>query len=175
MPLNFGGQKRSGAFDTVWPPANAVSAMLFAVWQHVFGGNFAPGAHFPSPASKPAWKFGWWRALRPQTCLPPARVAPLPWGSAENPALGPRNQTPSHLLMGVALLAHPAKAGSTLRSSQAVPHPSTNRALCRLTSEVRRDPVHSTRYGRQQKWMPTRCLDHWLLATAGPHVWKELQ
>ena len=150
MPLNFGGQKRSGAFDTVWPPANAVFAMLFAVRQHVFGGNFAPGAQFPSPASKPAWKFGWRRALRPQTCLPPARVAPLPWGSAENPALGPRNQTPSHLLMGVALLAHPAKAGSTLRSSQAVPHPSTNWALCRLTSEVRRDPVHSTWYGRQQ-------------------------
>ena len=42
------------------------------------------------------------------------------------------------------------KADSTLRSSQAVPHPSTNRALCRLTSEVRRDPVHSTRYGRQR-------------------------
>ena len=21
MPLNFGGQKRSGAFDMVWPPA----------------------------------------------------------------------------------------------------------------------------------------------------------
>ena len=41
-------------------------------------------------------------------------------------------------------------AGSTLRSSQAVPHPSTNRALCRLTSEVRRDPVHSTWYGRQR-------------------------
>ena len=35
------------------------------------------------------------------------------------------------------------KADSTLRSSQAVPHPSTNRALCRLTSEVRRDPVFS--------------------------------
>ena len=43
------------------------------------------------------------------------------------------------------------KAGSTLRCSQAVPHPSTNRALCRFTSEVRRDPVHLTRYGRQQK------------------------
>ena len=42
------------------------------------------------------------------------------------------------------------KAGSTLRTSQAVPHPSTNRALCRLTSEVGRDPVHSTRYGRQR-------------------------
>ena len=42
------------------------------------------------------------------------------------------------------------KAGSTLRTSQAVPHPSTNRALCRLTSEVERDPVHSTRYGRQR-------------------------
>ena len=44
-----------------------------------------------------------------------------------------------------------AKADSTLRSSQAVPHPSTNRALRRLTSEVRRDPVHSTRYGRQRQ------------------------
>ena len=42
------------------------------------------------------------------------------------------------------------KADSTLGSSQAVPHPSTNRALCRLTSEVRRDPVYSTRYGRQR-------------------------
>ena len=42
------------------------------------------------------------------------------------------------------------KADSTLRTSRAVPHPSTNRALCRLTSEVERDPVHSTRYGRQR-------------------------
>ena len=42
------------------------------------------------------------------------------------------------------------KADSTLRTSQAVPHPSTIRALCRLTSEVERDPVHSTRYGRQR-------------------------
>jgi hypothetical protein len=42
------------------------------------------------------------------------------------------------------------KADSTLRSSQAVPHPSTNRALCRLTSEVERDPVLSTWYGRQR-------------------------
>ena len=46
---------------------------------------------------------------------------------------------------------HQRKADSTLRTSQAVPHPSTNRALCRLTSEVGRDPVHSTRYGRQRK------------------------
>ena len=45
------------------------------------------------------------------------------------------------------------KADSTLRTSRAVPHPSTNRALCRLTSEVERDPVHSTRYGRQRKHM----------------------
>ena len=47
--------------------------------------------------------------------------------------------------------AYSGIAGSTLRSSQAVPHPSTNRALRRLTSEVGRDPVHSTRYGRQQR------------------------
>ena len=45
------------------------------------------------------------------------------------------------------------KAGSTLRSSRAVPHPSTNRALRRLTSEVGRDPVYSTRYGRQRNPM----------------------
>ena len=42
------------------------------------------------------------------------------------------------------------KADSTLRTSQAVPHPSTIRALCHLTSEVERDPVHLTWYGRQQ-------------------------
>ena len=45
------------------------------------------------------------------------------------------------------------KADSTLRTSRAVPHPSTNRALRRLTSEVRRDPVPSTRYGRQRNIM----------------------
>ena len=44
-------------------------------------------------------------------------------------------------------------ADSTLRSSRAVPHPSTNRALRRLTSEVRRDPVYSTWYGRQRRYM----------------------
>ena len=44
-----------------------------------------------------------------------------------------------------------SKADSTLRASRAVPHPSTDRALCRLTSEVERDPVHSTRYGRQRR------------------------
>ena len=54
-------------------------------------------------------------------------------------------------LMSLRHLTWPGKkAGSTLRTSQAVPHPSTNRALCRLTSEVGRDPVHSTRYGRQR-------------------------
>ena len=40
------------------------------------------------------------------------------------------------------------KPAAPLRSSRAVPHPSTNRALRRLTSEFGRDPVHSTRYGR---------------------------
>ena len=50
------------------------------------------------------------------------------------------------------------KAGSTLRSSRAVPHPSTNRALRRLTSEVRRDPVHSTQYGRQRQPCRHTCL-----------------
>lgn len=56
------------------------------------------------------------------------------------------------------------KADSTLRSSQAVPHPSTNRALRRLTSEVERDPVHSTRYGRQRECMTQ--TDQYILGSA---------
>ena len=44
-----------------------------------------------------------------------------------------------------------AKADSTLECSQAVPNPGTSWALSRSTSEVERDPVHSTRYGRQRK------------------------
>ena len=48
------------------------------------------------------------------------------------------------------------KADSTWRCSQAVPHPSTNQALGSLTSEVRRDPVYSTRYGRQRDCFDAR-------------------
>ena len=54
-------------------------------------------------------------------------------------------------LCSYAGIAELENTDSTLRSSRAVPHPSTNRALRRLTSEVRRDPVHSTRYGRQRE------------------------
>ena len=43
------------------------------------------------------------------------------------------------------------KARGTQRASQAVPHPSTDRALRRLTSEFGRDPVYSPRYGREQQ------------------------
>ena len=42
------------------------------------------------------------------------------------------------------------KASSTQRTSQAVPHPSTDRALQRLTSKFGRDSVYSLRYGRWQ-------------------------
>ena len=53
------------------------------------------------------------------------------------------------------------KADSTRRCSQAVPHPSTNRALRRLTSEVGRDPVYSTRYGRQRNLLSTYVWLHY--------------
>ncbi len=60
----------------------------------------------------------------------------------------------SHLSLALQHLANAAevtmaKADSTLRTSRAVPHPSTNRALSSSTAEVARDLVHSTRYGRQ--------------------------
>ena len=44
-----------------------------------------------------------------------------------------------------------AKADSTLRSSWAILHPSTDWAPRRLTSVVRRDSAHSMRYGRQRE------------------------
>ena len=37
------------------------------------------------------------------------------------------------------------------RYSQAVSHPSTNRALCCLTSVIGREPVYSAWYGRRQR------------------------
>ena len=40
------------------------------------------------------------------------------------------------------------KANSTLRASRAVPHPSTDRAFRRLTSEFGWDRVCSMKYGR---------------------------
>ena len=48
------------------------------------------------------------------------------------------------------------KANSTLRASRAVPHPSTDRAFRRLTSEFGWDRVYSTKYGRWRK--PTASL-----------------
>ena len=62
----------------------------------------------------------------------------------------PQTTTNKPLTSQALLIRENEKADSTLRSSRAVPHPSTNRALRRLTSEVGRDPVHSTRYGRQR-------------------------
>ena len=58
-----------------------------------------------------------------------------------NPPHAPPPQRPT---------ATTTNADSTLKSSQAVVHPSTNGALRHLTSEFRRDLVHWTRYGRQR-------------------------
>ena len=72
-------------------------------------------------------------------------------GSGACPAQAPDGPTaPRHPWRLLTLFFVAQQADSTQRSSQAVPHPSTNRALCRLTSEVGRDPVYSTRYGRQR-------------------------
>ena len=46
---------------------------------------------------------------------------------------------------------HQRKSRRRPKVSPGSPHPSTDRALCCLTSEVERDPVHSTRYGRRRK------------------------
>ena len=51
------------------------------------------------------------------------------------------------------------KANSTLRASRAVPHPSTDRAFRRLTSEFGWDRVYSTKYGRWRKQTANNGLD----------------
>ena len=50
--------------------------------------------------------------------------------------------------LGKAAVITMATADSNLKTSRAVPHPSTMRARARLPSEVARDPVSSSRYGR---------------------------
>ena len=86
-------------------------------------------------------------------------VVRAPLAKRARPSCNPLLEAPKH------------KADSTLRSSRAVPHPSTNRALCRLTSEVRRDPVCSTRYGRQRRHMQLACPP--LRPGAGAHGRRE--
>ena len=54
------------------------------------------------------------------------------------------------IVIVVVILLVVIPADSTHWTSQGFPHPSTNQAMRRLTSEVGRDPVQSTRYGRQR-------------------------
>lgn len=85
------------------------------------------------------------RPLSPELTFP--RQAPR---TTPNPGRAP---PPRARAQGHARATSPSpkrKASSTLRASQAVPHPSTDRALQRLTSEFGRDPVYSLRYGRQR-------------------------
>lgn len=54
----------------------------------------------------------------------------------------------------------PKKASSTPRASRAVPHPSTDRAFRRLTSEFGWDRVYSTKYGRwRELWVSIGLLE----------------
>ena len=62
------------------------------------------------------------------------------------------------------------KANSTLGPSRAVPHPSTDRAFRRLTSEFGWDRVYLTKYGRWQELTTTKSLDS-NFPTAGSKIW----
>ena len=124
MPLNFGGQKRSGVFDTVWPSATMPTRQ--------------------------------WCRIAPRKARADRTRHRLVMPQQPNLYLEPK-------WLRCLATARKTIADSTRRSSQAVPHPSTNRALRCLTSEVRRDPVYSTRYGRQRKvsvYCTVRCGVH---------------
>ena len=51
------------------------------------------------------------------------------------------------------------KASGTRRASQAVPHPSTDRALRCLTSEFGWDRVYSSQYGRWRNSVRSKSID----------------
>ena len=99
----------------------------------------------------------WWDHKFPglrfcETCIPLPRAGR---GARRSTTAAPAQRGLARTCLSMAFgistcVRQEAKADSTLRSSQAVPHPSTDRALRRLTSEVERDPVHSTWYGRQR-------------------------
>ena len=109
------------------------------------------------------------RALEEGRPTPPAgrskKSAPRPGGARKRaPAAGRSKKSPPQRgggpFWGSSLRSAASaqrKADSTLKSSQAVPHPSTYWALRRLTLEVGRDPVHLTRYGRQRTKWPQSC------------------
>ena len=112
---------------------------IFTLSQNGYGASEVPFLARPATATRP-------RTLTPLLSRP--RV--------EHPCWQP--PTPTDPPRIAAATTHPhrqtEKAGSTRRASQAVPHPSTDRALQRLTSEFERDPVYSLRYGRRRT--PTR-------------------
>ena len=89
------------------------------------------------------------KVLAQRTCLTTTGLQMRHWGGAWIRAWFCGVSSTSHFHLAK---MKKKKAGSTLKASQAIPHPSTNWALCRLTSEVKRDLVHSTRYGRQ-RWI----------------------
>ena len=64
------------------------------------------------------------------------------------------------------LLREIKKANGTRRASQAVPHPSTDRALRRLTSEFGWDRVCSTQYGRWRRNQPAEWQERVVLLAA---------
>ena len=119
---------RSGAFDTVWPSANMIEAKVMiqcacidAVWVSLL----LPASAAPAGASRAS-----------VLLLPRAPAARAYFCSRGILAVSTEICHRRLLYMGKGE-EKKEKADSTLRSSQAVPHPSTDRALCRLTSEVK--------------------------------------
>ena len=161
-PSNRAGRAPEGTFHRTWgaPPQHSVSAQRPP---HAIptSGVYAPsGAARATPPRAPIRQHHAAHARRPPRAGRHVGAAcDASWarrGGARSSRHG--QHTPCQLAtythtcsMTLRRPESQRKAGSTLGSSRAVPHPSTNRALRRLTSEVRRDPVHSTRYGRQRK------------------------
>ena len=119
---------------------------------NIVAGGVCTGTHAPTYDCEPYAPSAPARVCACHLCV--QRSVPLPGHTLAVRCLCPRARDKSGVLHAE---VRRNKAGSTLRSSRAVPHPSTNRALRRLTSEVGRDPVHSTRYGRQRRCIPCKC------------------
>ena len=105
----------------------------------------APARHGPQPASTATYfRHGFRESFFLQGKSKRLHLR----GSGVSPLLSTWAPLPCSRLRDMSGSGAKKKASSTPRDSQAVPRPSTNRALRRLTAEFGRGPVYSTRYGR---------------------------
>ena len=127
-----GPAKRIGADMVPWAKMATVPIMTQSPIRQALASNMSPTQDSnPRPTKGPANRIG---------------ADMVPW--AKMATVTTMSQRGISYAVASNWLSKEQKASSTRMASQAVPHPSTDRALQRLTSEFERDLVYSLWYGR---------------------------